>query len=521
MIELTEWAASRPFDDRPWMIVGKGPSFARRSEIDLEEYNVATLNHVVDHVRPEIAHMADLDVVASCTPRLRELSPWLVMPRRPHVANRPSGRLLEDHFDELPVLAELDRLGRLVWYNLGTGEPVGDSPVFDVFHFSSEPVLGIVAELGATTVRTLGIDGGGSYSPDFASLEDSTLLSNDRPNFDVQFFHLESIARRRGLDLAPAVPPMQVFVGCSEREVVPARVLAHTIRSHAGQPVDVRLMHDVTTPTPRDEANRPRVPFSFTRFAIPALAGHEGRALYLDSDMLVFDDISELWSIPFDGHAVLCTTQPEPPAAWVDNPDFRPGRHTAVLLLDCSRLDWDLDDVVAGLDRGEYDYDTLVKELGIVPDDLVGDDAIPVEWNHLEHHDPATTKLLHYTVVHNQPWTSDDNPLGHLWEAAFASAVAAGAVPEVEIERSVRKGWIKASLADVFGEPSVDVPADLVAARYHIAKLEHELFMAKRRLGQLERSVALRVGQRIVGVAKGLRRAVRRGATHPTGGEQR
>ncbi|HKB42050.1 MAG TPA: hypothetical protein VKD72_36830, partial [Gemmataceae bacterium] len=55
---------------------------------------------------------------------------WLVMPRRPHVNFDPSRVLLLDDFvNSIPVLRKLDRRGRLVWYNLSTGEPVGNSPV--------------------------------------------------------------------------------------------------------------------------------------------------------------------------------------------------------------------------------------------------------------------------------------------------------------------------------------------------------------------------------------------------------
>ena len=102
----------------------------------------------------------------------------------------------------------------------------------------------------------------------------------------------------------------------------------------------------------------PRVPFSFSRFLIPELAGYEGRALYLDSDMLVFGDIAELATHPFDGKALLCTSQPETPPQWRHKGDFfKPGRHAAVMLYDCSRLDWKIDDIVRGLDDGRYDYD--------------------------------------------------------------------------------------------------------------------------------------------------------------------
>ena len=70
------------------------------------------------------------------------------MPRHPHVGFQPTERRLEDFFDELPVLRELDEQGRLVWYNAATRPPVGDSPVIGVRYFSSEAAMNILGEMG-------------------------------------------------------------------------------------------------------------------------------------------------------------------------------------------------------------------------------------------------------------------------------------------------------------------------------------------------------------------------------------
>ena len=164
--------------------------------------------------------------------------------------------------------------------------------------------------------------------------------------------------------------------------------------------------------------------------------------------MLVFGDIAELATHPFDGKALLCTSQPETPPQWRHKRDFfKPGRHAAVMLYDCSRLDWKIDDIVRGLDDGRYDYDALVSDLCIVEPDLVGD-SIPIEWNHLERYEPGVTKLLHYTVVPTQPWRADGNPLGELWMDAYRDAVAAGAIPPEEVEALIAAGHVKPSLAE-------------------------------------------------------------------------
>src|SRR6185503_8940444 len=121
-----------------------------------------------------------------------------------------------------------------------------------------------------------------------------------------------------------------------------------------------------------------------------------------------------LWNIPFGEQTVLCTNQPEPPAAWRDNSWFHAGRQMSVMLLDCSRLNWKIEEIVRGLDEGRYNYGQLMFELCLVKPNQIAD-RIPPEWNCLEWHDPSRTRLLHYTVVPTQPWKNDDNPLRAVW----------------------------------------------------------------------------------------------------------
>ncbi len=168
MLELREWIRTARFDDRPWLVLGKGPTFSRRSEFDLSRYHLLSLNHVVRELPVDVAHVIDVDVVEDCADSLLENCRWLVMPRVPHIQQRPGHARLEEYCQALPVLRELDQQNRLVWYNAETAPPVGDSPVIEVTYFSSEAALSLLGELGAKEVRSLGIDGGASYSATFS-----------------------------------------------------------------------------------------------------------------------------------------------------------------------------------------------------------------------------------------------------------------------------------------------------------------------------------------------------------------
>lgn len=479
MIDLMTWARSLEPDPRPWLVLGKGPTFARRHEFDLSGFRTMALNHVVAEQRVDVAHIIDVDVVEAVGERLFENCECLIMPRVPHVRNAPSVRRLEDFVATNRVLSRLDAAGRLVWYNASTSPaaPVPGAPVARVRYFSSEAALEILGIIGAPVVRSLGIDGGRGYSPAFQSLQGTTMLANGQPSYDLQFDQLERIASERGIDYAPLLEPIRVFIGLDESQVVAARVLEHSIRTHTRRPVRVTPLMNVEAARPKHRANRPRTGFSFSRFVIPKLCGYKGRAIYLDADMQVFSDVAELWDRPFGEHTVQVTRQDEVPAGWTDNSWFHPGPQMSVMLLDCDRLRWDVDDIVAGLDDGRYDYRQLMFDLCVVPPEQL-DDTVPSSWNHLERYEPDETNLVHYTIVPTQPWKNARNPLTALWEEGFRDAVAAATVARWEVEVGIAAGHLRPELLELFDKAAPeprDVPShalELDALRARLADLQ-------------------------------------------------
>lgn len=240
--------------------------------------------------------------------------------------------------------------------------------------------------------------------------------------------------------------PIRVFVGADRSQALAVRVLEHSIRRHTTAAVEVVPMIDLDVPTPRDPRNGQRTGFSYSRFCIPELAGYQGRALYLDADMQVFRDIRELWEIPFDGCKVVIqealpedATQPEKTGA--------PGeriKQCSVMLLDCARLDWDIREIVAAMDRGDYDYAGLMYQLCLLDESEIRY-GVPWQWNSLEHWDKSTG-LLHYTDMYTQPWVSPDNPLGALWFAEVRAMLRDGSLRIDELEQEIAAGWFRPSL---------------------------------------------------------------------------
>jgi hypothetical protein len=228
---------------------------------------------------------------------------------------------------------------------------------------------------------------------------------------------------------------MRVFVGASPAEVLPLKVLEHTIREHTIRTVDVAFMSDLPYPMPKDASNQPGTNFSFYRFMIPELTGYSGKALYLDSDMMVFRPLEELWDRAFDGAQVLTVLTPE----------GKPTTNHSVLLIDCGAVTWNIREIVSGLDEHRYTYDSLMRDLCIVPRARV-QARIPYVWNSLDRYEPGKTALLHFTALHSQPWTGVRHPFAALWVEALFRALDAGIVTRELVRTEIEKGNVRPSL---------------------------------------------------------------------------
>jgi hypothetical protein len=245
---------------------------------------------------------------------------------------------------------------------------------------------------------------------------------------------------------------VRIFVAASPQELLPLRVLEFSIRETASLPVEVLPIYQYGKfiPTPATIANRPRTPFSFQRFLIPELCGHAGKAIYLDADMQVFRDIAALWKQDFVGCDLQTT---------LAGKNGRRGQFS-VMLLDCARLGWNIEQIVADLDNGKLDYASLMYEMRVAK--KIGRD-IPSTWNSLEHYDAKTTCLLHYTDMNTQPWVAASNPLGHLWIACLRRALAVNFVRRDELVQEIQAGHVRPSLLAQL-DSQIDDPLTLPSA---------------------------------------------------------
>ena len=88
-----------------------------------------------------------------------------------------------------------------------------------------------------------------------------------------------------------------IFIGYDPREAVAYHTCVNSIIRHATQPVAIHpvalnLFADYKE-THGDNSNH----FVYTRFLVPWLMHWSGWAIFIDGDMIVRDDIANLWNL--------------------------------------------------------------------------------------------------------------------------------------------------------------------------------------------------------------------------------
>lgn len=438
MQNFEEVLKNKEYAKKPWLIIGKGPSYRKLNDELSRNYNTVSLNHVVRNNVVDFSHIIDIDVVAECGSEIYKNASYLVMPFYPHVNNKATGRTLYEFFEDYPCLKKMSDEKRLLWYNSSSSKLRRDEyQVIPVRYFSADAVVALLAYSGVKNMRTIGVDGGGAYNHSFDDMKDKTLLSNGQPSFNVQFRAIATTLSRTGAEMLPIDmnEPVKIYVGSQKEQVVAVKVLEYSIRKNTNCSVDVIPMHlaNIDLPIPKDAENKPRTPFSFQRFIIPQLNNFKGRAIYLDSDMQVFCDIRDIWGRDFGESNLLaaCLTEGSKRV-----PQF------SVMLLDCSELRWTVEDVVMGLDKGRYTYEELMYEMCVAK----VSSAIEGEWNSLECFDSSKTKLLHYTDMNKQPWISRKNPLRNIWVVELKEAISEGFIGVEEVVEGILRGDLRPSL---------------------------------------------------------------------------
>lgn len=110
---------------------------------------------------------------------------------------------------------------------------------------------------------------------------------------------------------------IKVFVGCDPNncDLEQMMVLDYSIHKYTSLPVEIvwmQLSHDpksfwYSDPEKNEGWNTTRwpTPFSGFRWAIPEYCNYSGRAIYMDADVIVLDDLAKLWQHSIEGKSIV------------------------------------------------------------------------------------------------------------------------------------------------------------------------------------------------------------------------
>lgn len=185
---------------------------------------------------------------------------------------------------------------------------------------------------------------------------------------------------------------LRVFIGVDHRQPIAYHVLSHSILTRSSQPVAITPLWLPSMPIKR----RGLTEFTFSRFLVPHLCGYEGRALFLDADMLVAADIAGLFDAAPDNAVSVVPVEPA-------------FERAAVMHFNCGHTK------ARDLTPERIEADTELFKLKWAGD--VG--SLPPEWHHVVGYQPTpaeTPALIHYTQgvpCHEETAAS---PYADLWQ---------------------------------------------------------------------------------------------------------
>lgn len=425
------------------LIIGKGPSFSTLTPKMLSNYTTIALNHVIREGAFDIAHLIDFDVFEECQEDIYRNAKYLWLPWVPHVNNSAGIFTLDDYLIKHPILKKLAEEKRLFWYNLETAKrakkPVNPlAPIIKAGSFSASTIVNLLATHDVKNIYSIGVDGGNTYNLTFNDLTEKTLLSNGLVSFNQQFREINRTTLKYKISYQSLAieSPVKVYIGSSSDQWLAHQVLSYSIKKNASTEVVTYPLYqnNIKLKLPKDKANQPRTPFSFQRFLIPELNQFKGKAIYLDSDMLVFSDIVNLWNRDIDQSEIF--------SAYSSSQEGRIPQFS-VLLINCKKFKYTLSEIIQLLDDGILDYESLMYDMKIAKQLEIN---IEPEWNSLEKYEQQKTKLLHYTDMTRQPWIHNTNPLGKLWVKELANAITDKVISKKELRTEIIKGNVKPSL---------------------------------------------------------------------------
>lgn len=217
---------------------------------------------------------------------------------------------------------------------------------------------------------------------------------------------------------------INIFIGYDTRESIAYHVCASSILHRSSAPLAITplALNNLATcyiEAHTDGSNQ----FTYSRFLVPQLMNYRGWAIFVDGDMIVLDDIINLWNLQDEQYAAMVvkhdyTTTTATKYLGNKNQNYPCKNWSSVILWNCGhpknkKLTLDFVSTASGAELHQFSWLDHNTDIG----------SIPIEWNWLPDEFGANNqaKLVHYTLGTPCFPEYKDTVMSEYWHKEFQS----------------------------------------------------------------------------------------------------
>lgn len=209
---------------------------------------------------------------------------------------------------------------------------------------------------------------------------------------------------------------IKIFIGYDHREAIAYHVCCNSLIRYSNVPLSITplALNNLNSfvETHQDGSNQ----FIYSRFLLPHLMNYQGWALFIDGDMIVRDDIGNLWDMRDETKAVMCVhhnykTKMQRKYLGATNQDYPRKNWSSVVLWNCAHPS----NKIVTPEFVQNSTGAQLHRFTWLKDDEIGE--LPKVWNWLpdEFGPNPDAKLLHYTLGTPCFIEFSDTPMADEW----------------------------------------------------------------------------------------------------------
>ena len=197
-----------------------------------------------------------------------------------------------------------------------------------------------------------------------------------------------------------------IFIGYDSKVKIAYHVLAESILRKSSTPVTISPIHlsNLKNIYTRKQDPLASTEFSFSRFLVPHLMNYNGWAIFMDSDMVILSDITELWNLRNEDYAIqVCKHEYTPSSKnkFLGNTQtiYAKKNWSSLMLMNCSKcktLTPEYVNTKSGLELHQFKW---------LDENLIGN--IPLEWNWLVGEYPYKKDVHNIHFTEGGPYFKD------------------------------------------------------------------------------------------------------------------